>query len=134
MDFFLLDADAVIDQLKGFPETVRLLERLYEAGGELCVCDVTIAEIYAGLDPQDRARAEQLLEACSFLVSSAAIAQQAGEWRYQYRRQGITISLTDALIAATAYSHGAQVVTGNVDDYPMPEVSTIALPRRRRQS
>ncbi len=131
MDVFLLDADAVIDQLKGFPQTVRLLAELYEAGGELCVCDVTIAEVYAGLDPEDKPQAEQFLSACSFLASSPAIARQAGEWRYQYRRQGITISVTDALMAATAQAHQATLVTGNLRDYPMPEVKTVALPRPR---
>jgi predicted nucleic acid-binding protein len=133
MDTFLLDADAVIDQLKGFAQTVQLLESLHDAGGELCVCDVTIAEVYAGLDPHERARAEQFLSACSFLGSSPAIARQAGEWRYQYRRRGITVGLTDALIAATAHGHRARLVTGNIDQYPMPEVETVALPRARGQ-
>src|SRR4051794_38876566 len=105
MGAFLLDTDAVIDQLKGYPETVQLLQALYAAGGELCLCDVTIAEVYAGLNPQDRPQAEQFLSACTFLTSSPAIAQQAGEWRYKYRRQGVTLSITDALIAATAHAH-----------------------------
>jgi len=131
--FFLLDADAIIDQLKGFQETVQLLAQIYGAGGELCVCEVTVAEVYAGLDPQDRAQAEQFLEACTFLVSSTGIARQAGEWRYQYRRQGVTISLTDALVAATAVMHDAHLVTGNAAHYPMPEINIVALPRRRQR-
>ena len=49
MDLYLLDTDAVIDQLKGFPQTVQLLQTLHQSGAELCVCDVTIAEVYAGL-------------------------------------------------------------------------------------
>jgi predicted nucleic acid-binding protein len=39
------------------------------------------------------------------------------------------LPLTDALIAATAVEHNATVVTGNVRDYPMPEVSILPLPR-----
>jgi hypothetical protein len=35
---FLLDTDAVIDQLKGFADTVALLRTLHEAGEDLCVC------------------------------------------------------------------------------------------------
>jgi tRNA(fMet)-specific endonuclease VapC len=132
MDLLLLDADAVIDQLKGLPQIVQLLQQLHRSGGELCVCDVTIAEVYAGLNPEDRAQAEQLLSACSFLATSPAIAQQAGEWRYQYRRRGVTISLTDALIAATAHGHQAKLVTGNINHYPIPDVDTLALPRESR--
>jgi hypothetical protein len=59
MDLYLLAADAVIDRLKGFPQTVNLLQQHHQSGGELWVCDVTIAEVYAGLHPQDRRRAEQ---------------------------------------------------------------------------
>ncbi len=130
MHGYLLDTDAVIDQLRGFQPTVQLLQQLYATGGELCVCDVTIAEVYAGLDPRDRPRAEQFLDVCTYLGMSPAIAQQAGEWRYQYRRRGITLSLTDAMIAATALAHRAKVVTGNVKHYPMSGVSIVALPRQ----
>jgi tRNA(fMet)-specific endonuclease VapC len=133
MELYLLDTDAVIDQLKGFPSTVQLLQQLHAAGGELAVCDITIAEVYAGLDPKDRPQAEQFLNACAFLSPSPQIAQQAGEWRYQYRRRGITISLTDALIAATAHAHQATLITGNISHYPMREVTTVALPRPGRR-
>lgn len=129
MELLLLDSDAVIDQLKGHQATVQLLQELHAAGGELCICDVTIAEVYAGLNPQDSSGAEQFLSACTFLPTSPEIARQAGQWRYQYRRRGITISLTDALIAATAVGHQARLVTGNVNHYPMPEVNTVPLPR-----
>lgn len=130
MDVYLLDTDAVIDQLKGFPPTVHLLQQLHASGGELCVCDVTIAEVYAGLDPRDRPRAEQFLLGCSFLASSPTIARQAGEWRYQYRRRGIAISATDALMAATAQGHQARLVTGNLKHYPMTDVEILPLPRQ----
>jgi predicted nucleic acid-binding protein len=134
MGYILLDTDAVIDQLKGFPATVALLQQLHAAGGELCVCLITIAEVYAGLDPRDRPRAQQFLDACSYLATSPAIARQAGEWRYQYRRHGIAISLTDALIAATAHAHQARLVTGNIRHYPMPGLSLVSLPRPGRSS
>jgi predicted nucleic acid-binding protein len=130
MDIYLLDTDAVIDQLKGFLPTAQLLQQLHASGDELCVCDVTIAEVYAGLHPQDRERAEQFLGSCSFLAPSPAIAQQAGEWRYQYRRRGIALSATDALIAATAHGHQAKLVTGNLKHYPMADVDILSLPRQ----
>ena len=133
MDLYLLNTDAVIDQLKGFPQTVQLLQTLHQSGAELCVCDVTIAEVYAGLHPQDHPQAEQFVSVCSFLASSPAIARQAGEWRYRYRRQGVSVSLTDALIAATAHGHQARLVTGNINHYPMPELDTVALSRQRDQ-
>jgi predicted nucleic acid-binding protein len=35
----------------------------------------------------------------------------------------------DMLIAATAVAHGATVVTANIRDFPVPEVSLLQLPR-----
>jgi predicted nucleic acid-binding protein len=125
---YLLDTDAIIDHLKGFVPTVELIQALH-ARGELCTCEVVLAEVYGGLHPEDREQAERLLEACTFLPGSPRIAQQAGQWGYRYRRGGITIALTDALVAATAVAHQATVVTRNVADYPMPEIRTLNLPR-----
>jgi predicted nucleic acid-binding protein len=132
MERFLLDSDAVIDYLKGFPDSVALIRKLHADGDSLCVCDVVVAEVYSGLLPKDRGQARKLLSACEFLPTSAEMAERAGEWRYSHARRGLTISTTDALIAATAFSHGAKVVTGNAADYPMPEITIVQLPRSAR--
>jgi len=34
------------------------------------------------------------------------------------------------MVAATAYEHDATLVTGNKDDYPMPEILVLGLRRR----
>ncbi len=69
-------------------------------------------------------------DAC-LLDTDAAAAEQAGDWRFAYRRQGISHATTDTLIGAIALAHGAQVVTGNVRRYPMTGVTTLPLPRVR---
>ncbi len=125
----LLDTDAVIDYYKGFPSTVELIRRLYRQGATLCVCDVVVAEVYAGLAPAERARSQELLGALSFLPMSLQIARQAGIWRYEAARCGQSLATTDCLIAATAHAHNAVVVTGNTSHYPMPEVTVVPLPR-----
>lgn len=129
---YLLDTDAVIDYLSGVPTSVSLIQDLHAGGDLLCVCDVVIAEVYAGLHPPDRERAEKLLNGCFFLSSTFGSARQAGEWRYAYARRGVNLSTTDTLIAATATAHQAALVTGNRDHYPMPEVPLLPLARRRR--
>lgn len=60
---------------------------------------------------------ERLLSACNFLPTTAEIARQAGTWRYDFARDGVTLSTTDALVAATAEAHSATIVTGNLKDY-----------------
>jgi len=129
---YLLDTDAIIDYLTGVQTTVNFIRNLHQQGDLLCVCDVVIAEVYAGLRPQDRGKAQPLMNAFYFLQTGPEAAQQAGEWRYDYARRGVAISTTDVLIAATAQAHGATLVSGNIEDYPMKEVSVLPLPRVRQ--
>jgi predicted nucleic acid-binding protein len=67
MTLYLLDTDAVIDFFKGFPSSVDLIQNLFQRGGTLCTCAVVIAEVYAGLDPSERTRGEELLGSLRFL-------------------------------------------------------------------
>jgi predicted nucleic acid-binding protein len=128
---YLLDSDAVIDYLRGIADSLVVIRGLGDAGDLLCVCDVVLAEVYSGLRPEDRSSAGVLLDTLHYLPTSPEAARQAGEWRYHYARRGVVLPATDILIAATAHAHQASVLTGNTDDYPMPEVSLRQLPRRR---
>ena len=47
----------------------------------------------------------------------------AGRFQRTIRRQ--TLELADCLIAATAFVENATLATGNVKDYPMPEVTVV---------
>lgn len=134
MAHVLLDSDAIIDYVEGVPGSVSLIQSLDGQGDRLCTCDVIIAEIYSGLKPKDRDKAERLLESLHFLATSADAARQAGEWRYEYARRGVALATSDVLIAATAYAHQASVLTANLKDYPMPEIRILALPRPNPKS
>src|SRR4051812_7355662 len=128
MTRYLLDSDSVIDYLKGFSGTVTLLQGLDAQGETPCSCDITVAEVYAGLDEPDRGRAERLLRTLEFLPATHEAARTAGEWRYIYKRQGRILSTTDCLIAAIALEYRATIVTGNIRHFPMPELTLLPLP------
>jgi predicted nucleic acid-binding protein len=127
---YLLDTDVVVDYLKDVPSTIELIDSLYSQGEILCICDIVVAEVYAGLPPAQREIGRTLLGAMQFLLTTERASRQAGMWRYDFRRRGIQLPTTDSLIAAVAYDRQATVVTGNLDDYPMPQVSILPLPRR----
>ena len=129
---YLLDSDAVIDCLSHIDLTLRLVERLAAGGNTICTCAVVVSEVYSGTAPARQKEASDFLEACEFLGMSAASARRAGEWRYSFARQGVSLGTPDALIAATAAEHAASVVTGNISDFPMPEIELVPLPRVRR--
>jgi predicted nucleic acid-binding protein len=126
---YLLDSDVVIRYIAGMPPTVALIAGFFAQGDRLCSCDVVIAEVYSGMRPERARVTTELLASMEYLTTSARMAAQAGSWRYDFFRLGRPLATTDVLIAATAFTHGATVVTGNVRDYPMPEVSLLPLPR-----
>jgi predicted nucleic acid-binding protein len=54
---------------------------------------------------------------------TAKIADYAGEQWNRYRAQGVTLSTTDTLIASTAILNDFCLVTRNVKDFPMSELT-----------
>jgi hypothetical protein len=47
--------------------------------------------------------------------------------RYEWARKGITLTLTDTMIAATALQYGLTLITDNKKDFPMPELTIHPL-------
>lgn len=131
MSLTLLDTDGVIDWLKNHDPSVRFIRSLFARGDTLCTCDIVLAEVYAGLHLADRPAAEPFLSALTFLATTPAAARVAGTWGYDFARRGMVLKVSDLLIAATASQHGASVVTGNIKDYPMTDVTVEPLPRSR---
>jgi predicted nucleic acid-binding protein len=126
---YLLDSNAIIDYLHDIASTQQIIHDLASQGQELCVCDVVLDEIFTGTFPVNERKTRALLEPMTFLSTSRDAAEQAGRWRFQFSRRGMQISLADSLIAATALDHDATVVTGNLKDFPMPELHLLPLPR-----
>lgn len=132
MTRYLIDSDGVIDYLKGFQPTVEFIQRLSRRGDIPCTCDMVMGEVYGGVYPQDEAVADALFSVFEYLPTSPGAAKQAGRWKYAYARQGQTLKITDCVIAAVAYEHDAQLVTRNVRDFPMPEITLAPLPQPPR--
>ena len=126
---YLLDTNVVIDYLNKRPRATELVDSLSIQGHVLCTCAVVVAEVYAGILPRSSSaeRAQTLLDALTFLPTEADAGREAGEWRYQFARQGMQLATQDSLIAATAFQHDATVLTGNERHFPMPEVSVLKL-------
>lgn len=134
MTLFLLDSDAVIDLLRGMPVAADFVSGLYQPGNTLCTCDVVVAEVGAGLHARHREQGWEFMASMRFLTTSSAAARQAGTRRYDFRSRGIQLTTTDCLIEAVALAHQATLVTGNVRDFPMPELSVLPLPRQPPRS
>ncbi len=84
---------------------MKKLKALVEAGHTLACSAVSVAELFAGMRPRER----------------------AGLLRREWTARGRTLSLPDLLIAATAIHHGMILVTDNVKDFPMTELQRHVL-------
>lgn len=127
MTRYLLDTDALIDFSKRRePAHSRILAWI-DRGEMVGVCAVTVAEFAAGLSGEQAAAWQPFLSSLAYWDISPLAAIQAGQDRYAFARQGRAISITDCLVAAVGREQEALVVTGNVKDYPMPDVQISSL-------
>ncbi len=86
------------------------------------VCAVNIEELWRGARPEEEERVHALVAALRIVPLGAREGEMAGSWRRRFGEQGITLTQADCLIAAAAVSAGARLATGNVRDFPMPEL------------
>jgi tRNA(fMet)-specific endonuclease VapC len=122
MSRYLLDTTALIDFSKGREPAFSLIHRFIQNIDELGVSPVNVAEFYSGLAASQHPVWDEFFEPLLLWPISLAAAKQAGKFRYDFARRGVTLSTTDTLVAAVALEHRAVIVTSNVKDYPMDEV------------
>jgi len=81
MALYLVDTTALIDLSKGFEPTTTWLQRRPEAGDDLGICPITIAEFYAGLSPVQYPDWDDFFASLIFCPITFEDSIQAGTWR-----------------------------------------------------
>jgi predicted nucleic acid-binding protein len=125
MPRFLLDTTVLIDASQEREPALTWLRNALRQVDEIGVCAVTVAEFFAGLQPHERPRWAAFVSELTYWEIGRETAMQAGSFRYDFARRGRTILIADALIAATAATVGATLVTETIKDFPMLEVLTM---------
>jgi predicted nucleic acid-binding protein len=126
MSKVILDTDVLIDLLRG-REAVRVFLREVSEHSIPCCSVISVAEIFAGMRPEESELTASLLDGLVIFPVTRQIAETAG--LFKRRSKSRRVELADCLIAATGLVEGASLATGNVKDYPMPEIAV--LPARR---
>jgi predicted nucleic acid-binding protein len=119
---FLPDTNVLIDALNGRRDRKKVLHGLVAQGHSLACCAITIAELYAGLHPNEVAHAEEFVSVMLWTDISFNVARKAGELKYEWARKGKTLGAADIMIAATAIHYKLTLITDNRKDFPMPEL------------
>ena len=99
-----------------------LAHRFFQYGGGIAISTVVLAELYAGAykhpnPPKLLALIADLLQEIAVLYFDSACAEQFGKVQGEFLRQGISIPVTDLMIAAAALVHNLTVVTHNTADF-----------------
>lgn len=122
---FLLDTTVLLDFAHGRQTAIDLIDRLFGESASLYTCDVVTCEALSGGGEPERQVIRGVLDALEYV----AIAPSGARWAAEARRLGRAApgarSLADALIAATAWSLGATIVTRNPRDFERQGVSVL---------
>jgi predicted nucleic acid-binding protein len=116
---YVLDTTFVIDHLRGDRAARARMAQLVELGDEPFVTDVVVAESWAGAHRADDADLEALLQFIEFVQPGPLQAKRAGRFRADARARGWTLNTADALIAASAESLEAVILTRNLRDFAL---------------
>ena len=125
----LLDTSVLIDVLRLRHHRRELLAVLVQAGHTLVTSALNVAEVYAGMRPDEAQRTEALLSALDCYDLTATSARRAGALKQQWAGKGRTLTLADMIVAAIALERGCTLMTDNRKDFPMEELDLFVLPK-----
>jgi predicted nucleic acid-binding protein len=125
---YLLDTSVIIDALNNKKSRRELLRNLIRQGDALGCCPINITEVYAGLRPKEEQSTAGFLRSLQLYPMTWPVAEMAGFLKRDYRKKGQTLNLGDVIIAATALYHRLTLITDNVKDFPMEDLSLYPLP------
>ena len=123
-DRLLIDTSILVDYLRGIDDAIEYVE---SRTGPLLLSTIVVAELYAGVRDPEREALATTFRAFDIHPVTASIAKQGGLLKRDYQPSHGT-GLADALIAATAEAHDAQLVTLNDRHFPM--LDDVIVPYR----
>jgi len=124
----LLDTSVIIDALNNRRGRPAFLLELVKAGHVLACFPINITEVYARMRPKEQVATQELLASLQHFPIAPPAARLAGELKRDYARKGITLNLGDVIIAAVAIHHELTLLTDNVKDFRMENLSLRPLP------
>lgn len=125
----VLDTTVLIDVLRGRPDAVAALLELERSGDQVFTSVVNVEELVRGLrGSREEDAAGRLLGGLRLAPLEREEGEQAGRWRREHARRGVTLSQSDCLVAAAALALGARLATGNPKHFPMAELAVEHWP------
>ena len=120
----LADTDVASDYLRRREYAQKLLENWADEG-LLTISTLTHLEIYQGMKAGEEGATNCFRDGLISVVVDIPIARRAVIMLGGMRSKGMTIGISDAIIAATALQINAPLLTNNVDHYPFTDLKII---------
>ena len=112
----LLDTDVLIDFLRGYEKAVSFVNA---NSSRIILSSVVVAELYAGVKGDaEQATLERFISLFRVIPVDSEIAKTGGLYKRDFSKSH-GVGLADAILAATAESENAELITLNTKHYPM---------------
>jgi len=112
----LLDTDVLIDFLRGYEKAVSFVNA---NSSRIILSSVIVAELYAGVKGDaEQATLERFISLFRVIPVDSEIAKTGGLYKRDFSKSH-GVGLADAILAATAESENAELITLNTKHYPM---------------
>ncbi|MEI8371676.1 MAG: type II toxin-antitoxin system VapC family toxin [Planctomycetota bacterium] len=112
----LIDTAVLVDYLREYSDAVAYVKAQAE---RIVLSCIVAAELYAGVrNGEELDRLDEFLTLFPVLPVTAEVARSAGLYNRDYGNSH-GVGLADAIIAATAEAHAAEIKTLNIKHYPM---------------
>lgn len=122
MKQYLVDSDILMDFFKKQEYAISLLDKLLDSG-VVTTSILSISELRAGWDNDQAQNLLPMLYRMTEIKNlSQKIAELGGKFKWEYKAKGVTLSVVDTLIAATAILEKCELVTRNKKDFLMPKL------------
>lgn len=127
---YFINTDVMIDFFKHKDPAKALITSLSKQN-TLALSALIVTELRSGWTSEQADFLLPIYALCSIVPVSKEIAEQAGQWRQEYKAKGQHLGTPDTVIAATAYLANSPLVTNNIKDYPMPELNLYKPPEKK---
>lgn len=117
----ILDSDLIIAILKNDPDAVKKLRELSADNTRLSTTVINAQEVLGGAKDRENQQqfkeANRLFDALNPIGYDLESARQEIEIDHFLRKKGTPIGAFDTIIAGICISHGATIVTRNIDHF-----------------
>jgi predicted nucleic acid-binding protein len=125
MPNFLADTSLIVDLINDRNDRGNFVRQLLKPGDTVGYCAINLIEVYSGMRTGEEEITEALFTRLLYYEATPEIARAAGRLRFDWRRNGQSLSLADATLAAVCLHNNLTLLTDNRKHFPMLQLPAL---------